>query len=365
MPLNSIHDRIRAETSEAHPLRVNVIGKSNGVGLARDMKLLRDALCAIGCEVTELAIDKKGSRVRRSFLVQCGVRIMRRFAPRLRQRADVNLMLEHVWMQHLPFARFNVAIPNPEWFDRRDCRFLGQIDHVWAKTRYTQQVFQAKGASASFVGFDSEDRYDPTVPRRRSYFHLAGKSVTKGTDRLLRVWSRHPEWPPLTVVAHSPRESWHRAANIHIMTGYVSDEQLRAWQNENIFHLCPSIAEGWGHYIVEAMSVGAVTITTAAPPMNELVSEERGILVAARPAAPQCLSTTHQVDEAALEAAIERTFEMSDEECASVGERARSWFLQNKRGFPERLRAALHALQLAPVPHVGNPVLEKNNRSIA
>jgi len=33
MPLNSIHDRIRAETSEAHPLRVNVIGKSNGVGL--------------------------------------------------------------------------------------------------------------------------------------------------------------------------------------------------------------------------------------------------------------------------------------------------------------------------------------------
>ncbi|HEY8539343.1 MAG TPA: hypothetical protein VIL28_10795, partial [Steroidobacteraceae bacterium] len=124
-------------------------------------------------------------------------------------------------------------------------------------------------------------------------------------------------------------------------------------------------AEGWGHYIVEAMSVGAVTITTAAPPMNELVSEERGILVAARPAAPQCLSATHHVDEAALEAAIERTFEMSDEECASVGERARSWFLQNKRGFPERLRAALHALQLAPVPHVGNPVLEKNNRSIA
>ena len=48
--------------------------------------------------------------------------------------ADVNLMLEHVWLQYLSTAPINVAVPNPEWFDRHDRRFLAQVDSVWAKT---------------------------------------------------------------------------------------------------------------------------------------------------------------------------------------------------------------------------------------
>ena len=46
--------------------------------------------------------------------------------------ADVNLMLEHVWLQYLSTAPVNVAVPNPEWFDRHDQRFLAQIDNVAA-----------------------------------------------------------------------------------------------------------------------------------------------------------------------------------------------------------------------------------------
>ena len=48
--------------------------------------------------------------------------------------ADVNLMLEHVWLQYLSTAPINVAVPNPEWFDRHDRRFLAEVDSVWAKT---------------------------------------------------------------------------------------------------------------------------------------------------------------------------------------------------------------------------------------
>ena len=52
-------------------------------------------------------------------------------------------MLEHVWLQYLSTAPVNVAVPNPEWFDRHDQRFLTQIDNVWAKTSYTGQLFRA------------------------------------------------------------------------------------------------------------------------------------------------------------------------------------------------------------------------------
>jgi hypothetical protein len=37
--------------------------------------------------------------------------------------------------------------------------------------------------------------------------------------------------------------------------------------------------EGYGHYINEGRSVGAVVVTTDYPPMNELVSERDGFLI--------------------------------------------------------------------------------------
>jgi|HigsolmetaAR203D_1030402.scaffolds.fasta_scaffold01564_10 glycosyltransferase involved in cell wall biosynthesis len=332
------------------PRRVNIIGKSNGVGLSRDIDILRSALQQLGHEVNVLAIDSQGAGDRRSTWVQWRTRLRRAWQGRRfseRASADVNLLLEHVWFQHFADARLNIAIPNPEWFDRHDLSFLSHVDQVWAKTAYTRQVFESLGCNVAYVGFDSEDRFDPSVAKQRTYFHLAGKSTMKGTDRLLQVWSRHPEWPTLTVVRSGPAApEVANAPNIEYISGYISDDAVKRLQNEKLFHVCVSLAEGWGHYIVEAMSVGAVTITIDAPPMNELVTPERGVLVAYAASGKQKLATTYQFDEASFEAAIARTLALSDVECAQLSANARNWFLENKRGFGGRLDAALRALPL-------------------
>jgi hypothetical protein len=330
-------------------VRVNIIGKSNGVGLARDIDLLAGALQASGHQVDVTIIDAVQARRRRSPLAQ--------FATRARlawggagtkaqtSRADVNLMLEHVWLQYLSTAPINVAVPNPEWFDKHDRRFLAEVDNVWAKTTYTRELFRALGCNTTYIGFDSDDRYESGIAKQRSYFHLAGKSTMKGTDRLVGVWQRHPEWPRLILVQHKDGAPLPPvASNIEAHVGYLSDGELRQLQNESVFHLCLSLTEGWGHYIVEAMGVGAVTITVDARPMNELVTADRGVLVPYRATGTQRLATTYQFDEAGLEAAIERTIAMSDAECSQLGARARAWFTDNKSGFTGRLAAALLGL---------------------
>ena len=58
------------------------------------------------------------------------------------------------------------------------------------------------------------------------------------------------------------------ARNIDAHMGYLSDQELRTLQNQSAFHLCLSLTEGWGHYIGEALGVGAVTMTVDAPPMK-------------------------------------------------------------------------------------------------
>lgn len=336
--------------ANAYMIKVNLIGKANGVGLSRDLELVADALRAVDCEVTITPIDVSQARRRRSQPAQWMARaravwqgsVVRAKPP---TRFDVNVMLEHLWPQFLHWAKHNVAIPNPEWFDRHDRRFLGTVDRVWAKTEYTSRIFAKLGSVTSQIGFDSLDRYDAKVRRNREFFHLAGKSSLKGTERLLQAWLRRPDWPTLTVVQHARNGLFMPTAkNLRYCVGYMEDGNLRTLQNANRYHVCLSETEGWGHYIAEALSVGAITISVDAPPMNELVSAERGFLVPYSATASQRLAEKFLFDARVLEQVIDAAIALPDAELERKGDLARTWFLRNKGGFATRLQQAMHEL---------------------
>jgi hypothetical protein len=325
-------------------MRVRLIGKANGVGLSRDIEVLGAALRASGCEVQELPCDRRERKRRRSLITRTLARMRRSRPAAGSARCDVNIMLEHVWPQFLHEAPLNVLVPNPEWFDRRDAPALKRFDRVWAKTVVTDEIFSARGCRTVLIGFDSEDRISPGVERLPRFLHLAGRSELKGTTRLLDQWQQHPEWPPLTVIQDAAAvTSRHRvtAGNVVLESQFLDDAALRALQNSHRFHLCLSEAEGWGHYIVEAMSVGAVTVTCDAAPMNELVSAQRGVLLASRAAGMHNLARVTLFEPAALAAAVAQLQSVSPERLDAIGGAARAWFLDNKRGFPGRVLRAV------------------------
>ncbi|HEY2419011.1 MAG TPA: hypothetical protein VGH84_13900, partial [Steroidobacteraceae bacterium] len=131
------------------------------------------------------------------------------------------------------------------------------------------------------------------------------------------------------------------------------DQEIRTLQNAHRFHLCVSEAEGWGHYIAEAMSVGAVALVTDAAPMNELIEADRGLLVAARLGEAHNLARIARFDEAALTSAVMRAQDMSTAQLESIGEAARRWFVANKQGFAARVKSGLNDLTEAAVDHFG------------
>jgi glycosyltransferase involved in cell wall biosynthesis len=324
---------------------LNLIVWDNGVGLSRDLRLLACALRKAGFEVHLSPIGRGKLRKWLRPLWMRGKLGMRALLGG-KARFDANIMLEHVRPEDMSAARRNFFIPNPEWCLPSDVALLDRVDAVLTKTRHATEIFAARGCRVAPIGFTSEDRYDPGVPRERTFFHLAGRSRNKGTQRLLELWRKHPEWPQLTVV-QSPREAKPfetPVANISHRIDYIDDAELRRLQNASWFHVCSSETEGFGHYLVEAMSVGAVTLTTAAPPMDELVTPDRGILVPYSKVGTQFLANVYYFDEAAAEAAIERMIAMPDDELQRIGANAREWFLRNDREFSGRLRAALMPL---------------------
>jgi hypothetical protein len=327
-------------------VRVRLIGKANGVGLSRDLELLAGALSAAGCELTRLPCDRRERRRRRAWLTRTVARLRRPVDPR-RAAFDVNLMLEHVWPQFVHEAPCNVLVPNPEWFDRRDLAMLPLMDRIWSKTALTHRLFTARGCRVADIGFDSEDRLDAGVTREAHFLHVGGRSELKGTSRLLALWRQHPEWPLLTVVQDAAAvtdDPGRNADNIVIRSEFLDDAALRTLQNSHRFHLCLSEAEGWGHYIVESLSVGAVTLTCDAAPMNELVTMQRGVLLAASAGARHNLVELALFEPQALERAVHQCAAMGPHEFERIGTQARDWFVANKQQFPARVRRALAEL---------------------
>ncbi|HEY0229961.1 MAG TPA: glycosyltransferase [Dokdonella sp.] len=326
--------------------RIHIVARDNGAGLSQDIGILARALDEAGADVSISAIgDSRARNMVRNVRLRTSLLRQRWKEGAVRGRFDVNLVLQHVPAKYLELARRNALIPNPEWFPREYQRHLPAIDSVLAKTHHAEAIFRNLGCHTEFVNFTSADRRVADLPRELTFLHVAGRSGLKGTQPLVDLWQRRPHWPLLTVVqreklrlADAPRH------NLHFVTRYLHDEELRELQNRNTFHLCPSETEGFGHYLVEGLGVGAIVLATDAPPMNEIVTAERGILVPYHSAGTQDLATTYQVDQDALEVGVERMLALDAGERATLRENARAWYESNDGDFRRRLAAAVERL---------------------
>ncbi len=317
--------------------RFNIIRRPVG-GLEADTRILAEALRPLKLLVS---ISRQGNKSHRA-------QMQRWWRSRLNQTGavkQVNLFIEEICPAWLSHGNLNVLLPNQEWCRTETYSLLDRLDFVLCKTRYAEQIFNKLGCKTIYVGFTSDDRYDSSITKDFGQcLHVAGRSLQKGTGTLAKVWAAHPEWPTLSIVTRHPELTLGFQSNNIRLLAEVSDEELTLLQNRCGVHICPSEAEGFGHYICEAMGCAAVVITTDAPPMNELVSSERGILVLAGGKKPQSLGYNYYVDEQALESSIERVLKMPDREKLVLGMAARSWFHSEKTAFGERIGRAVELI---------------------
>lgn len=128
--------------------------------------------------------------------------------------------------------------------------------------------------------------FNPGKPQDGYAIHVKGKSGLKQTRVVLDCWAKHPEWPPLVVVGKASDEELtppsRAAANMIYFppitppatagggngtpstaatTQLIDAARLRDMQGAASMHLCPSVREGFGHYLNEARAVGALVVT--------------------------------------------------------------------------------------------------------
>lgn len=288
-------------------LKIALISRDNGVGLSLDIELLTELFTSAGHEVFFHDWRKVSM-----------------------PHVDIAFHLELVSRSLAQHADKNIGLLNLEWYPSEWVKYLPAFDQIWAKSEYAARFCRQNGAREVYMtGFLGQDRFDPAVRREVRCLHLRGRSQMKGTGEVVEAWRRNRDLPPLTIVSKDPV---HAPEWIEIVDS-PSDRELDRLLNQCQIHLCPSIAEGWGHYITEAMSVGATVITTDASPMNEHIRPEWGYLLGVvKTRMHHQAIQTHTSPDMIIEA-VQRAAALSPRQRQKVGQKARAHFLRRNASF--------------------------------
>lgn len=309
LPINSIF--------ADHAITINIISHSlnNGAGKEVDVAILKDEFEKLGHQVN----------------------LFDYFVVDRASRADINIFLAQFKPEWFSKAKLNWFIPNPECLDAK-VEDLENFDLVLCKTKETLKIFEPISKEVYYLGFTSIDCLNPAPTKNYSHhLHVAGKSRMKGTESIFNVWKSDSTLPKLTMIRHSrTKKIIHAPRNLKVINNRISRNSLLSLQNNCGIHLCPSKTEGFGHYIMEAMSTEAVVITTNAPPMNEFIQDGR-CLVKYKSKGKKNFGTTYNVDEKELAKTVRQLQQLSSEEMQSIGRLNRKEYLRRTAEFKENL----------------------------
>ncbi len=302
-----------SKTFGGTPLTINIICWNNGGGQTNDFKILSSALSELGHVVNP-------------------VDFLAKEAP----KADINIFIERMMNESLfASANENYFMPNAEWC-REGEELIKKFDLILCRTKETERIFHSITPKTYYLGFTSLDKHQNGVKKRFDHFlHLKGKSEQKGTNKILKLWAKKPNFPKLTLLTVSGKNP--KLKNLEFKRKFLPEETVTSLQNTCGIHLCPSETEGFGHYISEAMSTGAVVVTTNAPPMNEFITDPR-CLVQYKRTTPQYLATNYYVDQKDLGMVIEKLRKLPKKELRKIGRENRRRYLENRNAFLERLK---------------------------
>jgi hypothetical protein len=290
-------------------MRIQVLTRANGFGLSKDIQVLKEALSEH--EVTFTPYDKP--------------------LRNLKDRFHYNIHLELLNSAQFATGRVNVMVPNPEWFNPQWISSLRGVDMILAKTRDTERIFKNLHGKVEFIGWTSPQvsgTVDYTTPR---VVHIAGESISKGTEQVIEAAKMLPDIP-FTVVVKRKVDT---PANVTIYT--VADDQLVAQIRTAPIHCQPSTYEGFGHVINESRSMGAIVVTTAASPMDELVDASYALSAPACSTRPMRLASEQVVCADSLAECIQ----IAATACPKYGElwgnRAKEAYKTQRAEFTKRI----------------------------
>lgn len=239
-----------------------------------------------------------------------------------------------------------VYLANPEWLTNRDKYLASQmITDFWHKSHFGMKLLRRifPNKRHIYIGFTSLCKPSSSIDYNL-FSHFPGKSKTRHTQDIINIWLKNPELPSLKIQAYNFDISlpfWLQKNNLSLFLGFLEEKNYISEYSKNGIHICTSQMEGFGHYINEARSIGALVITLDAPPMNELIDSNSGIVVPVEKSINHHHGKRFIANPEAIEFAILEVSKMPIATRKELGANARNRFLNERRGFVSNIRSII------------------------
>ncbi len=330
-----------------HPF-VTIFCPSSGLGLKKDALIIKNALDfkKIPNKIRYVNFGYIPRNILEKFFLKILVKtqlILDRLALLCgTKKKCMSLHLEVMMHRNIYLSPINILIPNQEWTALNPL-ILEKTDIVWCKSKLSETIFSELGFSTQYIGFQSiiDEIQDLNRQRKREFFTRIGMTKTRGSDQLVELWSKHPEWPTLNMVIDESLQPSLTPHNVSYIRPITDDKEYISLVNSYLFHIYVTEAEGFGHSIVESMSTGAVVLVTNAPPMNEYANDKNAIMINAVYAGQMKLSPRFKSSDAQIESAITKTLKMDDAELIQIRRNAININNQLAKKFVQQLESAV------------------------
>jgi hypothetical protein len=254
-------------------MRINIVGNFQpNTGLTHDSNILRGVLTAF------LGKDLQIFRVPH-VVPEC-------------QDADVNIFLEVINPSLFSYARQNIWIPNPEWTYKSWIPYMEMFDEIWVKTTEALECFNKSSnykAKIRYISWSSIDKGWNPDNWKKNYSKAiipVGKNIFRHPKPVFQAYMRIKESEPqiysklpVLHVVYSPQHIQVTVPSEIQEKVIVKAEVLKEDEYDELLKecglcVCVSAAEGFGHAVVEAMSVGCnLLLSPIAPFKNDIVGE--------------------------------------------------------------------------------------------
>lgn len=205
------------------------------------------------------------------------------------EEADVNIFLEVINPSLFAYVRKNIWIPNIEWTYRNWVPYLDMVDEIWVKTKEAEDVlYPLTKTNIRNIGWTSIDKvWDATMKKNyHKAFLPIGKNIYRHPRPIFQAYMRikenNPtlyEKLPTLYVVYSPNHMQVTVPESIQEKVVVKAEIMKEKEYDELLKecgvcICTSLAEGFGHAVNEAMSVGCNLILSPIRPfVDDLVRE--------------------------------------------------------------------------------------------
>jgi hypothetical protein len=230
---------------------------------------------------------------------------------------DIHIYISNADNRWFKYTNKKYFMVNHELFyqSEKDRSSISSIDvalcrtHVgseWAQKVKSEQNFKYEVRETKFTTFFTELNI---TKHWHVILHSAGEHHWKQTDAVIKAWQSHPNLPLIIITCTNQclkniepilkKDGYPK--NMHFHKKMLEYDEFVLTKNKIGMHLCPSIVEGYGHYINEARKVKSLVITTNMAPMNELIDNTCGVLIdcssygTKKNGAPLCFVTDEEI----------------------------------------------------------------------